>query len=155
MKNILSQAEEFYQLAVEGDKSSFEGQIKLAGRKNRKQLEKDVSFAKDRYAKSKASLEARRRAAKDLAAQIDSDTKEVERTKNEILKGYEVLKNMDLHDVHEVRFVNDDVGYVKKNRLFRLDDNAALVPFRSKKEEEDAASSEDEELDNLLATLAE
>lgn len=155
MKNLYSLADQFYNLAVKGEEASSV-QIKLAGRKNRKQLEKDVSYAKDKFNKSKSSLENNKRIARELAALIDRDTKEVERTKSEIMKGYDVLRNMDLHDVHEVRFVNDDVGYVKKNRLFRLDDNS-LVPFRSKKEgeEEEVNDAADAEFDTLLATLTE
>jgi hypothetical protein len=95
----------------------------------------------------------------DLASVIDKERKEVSRYREDIMKCYDVLKNMDLHNIQEVRFMNDDVGYVKGKRLFRLDENQALVPFKRKKapdelDIEDDETEEDElTADELLASL--
>lgn len=136
--------------------------VKIAGgRKHRKQLEKDLSYIKDCYNKQRSSLSMNEKAHADLSAAIDKERKDVARRREEIMKFYDVLRNMDLHDVHEVRFLNNDVGYVKGKRLFRLDENQALVPFKRKKtiedeleEETDMEDGEDElTADDLLASL--
>ncbi len=153
MKNIYLYADEYFKL-VKGNESEIP-QIKVAaGRKNRKQLERDLAYAKDCYTKHKASLEAHQAASEDLSSVIDRESKEVERSRKDILSAYDVLRTMDLHDVHEVRFMNDDVGYVKNKRLFRLEDDN-LVPFKRKKTEEEMESDleADDGIDELLATL--
>lgn len=130
-----------------------------AGRKHRKQLEKDLAYAKDIYNKHRMSLDQHEKSHADLASVIDKERKEVSRYREDIMKCYDVLKNMDLHNIQEVRFMNDDVGYVKGKRLFRLDENQALVPFKRKKapdelDIEDDETEEDElTADELLASL--
>lgn len=152
MKDILKLAQEYF--------DSSKSQVKLAaGRKNRKQLEKDLAHASDVYRKRRMALDAHQRSARDLAAAIDRETKDVEHHKAEINKVYDVLRNMDIHDIQEVRFVNDDVGYVKNRRIYKLDDKFTLVPWRKKtspENEEEAMSVDDmdnSEADDLLASL--
>lgn len=158
MKDILSLANEFYSEA-KSDESAV--QVKLAaGRKNRKQLEKDLAYAKDVYQKRRNALLQHQKSHADLAAAIDRETKDVERTRAEINKVYDVLRNMDLHDIQEVRFLNDDVGYVRNRRIYKLDDSHSLVPWRKKMEsqaDEDAMSVDDVDsaADELLASLSE
>lgn len=157
MKDIYLLADKFLQ-AVETVEPT---QVKVAaGRKNRKQLERDLAYAKDYYARHRLSLDGHERAFKDLNSIMDRERKEVERAKADINRGYDVLKNMDLYDVQEVRFMNDDVGYVRKGRLFKLDETNNLIPFRRKRPEdemelgpEDSEIEEDPEADDLLSAL--
>lgn len=157
MKDIYTLAKEFDLLV------STTPNIKLAaGRKHRRQLEKDLSYAKDIYNKHRTSLNQHEKSHADLGSIIDRERKEVARHREDIMRCYDVLKNMDLHDIQEVRFMNDDVGYVKGKRLFRLDENQALVPFKRKKPDEldiDDELEEEEEndptVDELLASLVE
>lgn len=157
MKDILSLANEFYETTKSGETE----QVKLAaGRKNRKQLEKDLAYAKDVYQKRRSALMQHQRTHADLAAAIDRETKDVDRTRAEINKVYDVLRNMDLHDIQEVRLMNDDVGYVRNRRIFKLDPEQNLVPWRKKTDNEaddDAMSVDDVDsaADELLATLTE
>lgn len=161
MKNIYILADNFLK-AVEKTGAEDLPQVKIAaGRKNRKQLERDLAYAKDIYSKRRSALEESERRSKDLQSIIDRDSKEVERTRADIMRCYDTLKNMDLHDIHEVRFMNDDIGYVKNKRLFRLDDNA-LVPFKRKKPEDELFNGLEEDKedeldasDELLASLME
>lgn len=159
MKDILSLANKFYEMAKEADGSSAEPQVKLAAnRKNRKQLEKDLAHAKDIFRKRCLQLNSNKGVAADLASAIDRDSKEVDRTRAEIKKIYEVLQNMDLHDIQEVRFLNEDVGYVRNRRIYKLDDTHSLVPWKKKQEgDEDAMSVDDIDAaaDELLASLSE
>lgn len=139
--------------------------IKLAtGRKHRKQLGRDLAYAKDTYNKHRVSLDLHEKTHADLASVIDKERKEVSKHRAEILRCYDVMKNMDVHNIQEVRFINDDVGYVKGKRLFRLDENQALVPFKRKKPiddldldiEDDESMADDEfTADDLLASLVE
>lgn len=165
MKDIYTLADEFAALTSEST-SKNPPVVKLAaGRKHRKQLEKDLAYAKDVYNRHRSSLDLHEKAHSDLASVIDKERKEVARHREEIMRCYDVLKNMDLHNIQEVRFMNDDVGYVKGKRLFRLDENQALVPFKRKKqvdelgldiEEDDDSMAEDEfTADDLLASLVE
>lgn len=161
MKDIYTLAEHFAKSASIAEPL----QIKLAaGRKHRKQLEKDLAYVKNVYTRHRSSLDSHERAHSDLSSIIDKERKNVAKSREEIMRCYDVLKNMDLHDIQEVRFMNDDVGYVKGKRLFRLDENQALVPFKRKKQDEldldmDLGLSDDEELedeftaDDLLASL--
>lgn len=118
-----------------------------SGRKNRRQLEKDLAQAKDRYSKTRTSLEAHQRTARDLAAIIERESYEVEKTRADINRAYDVLRNMDLHDVNEIRFIGDDVGYIKNRRIYRLNDSD-MVPFKKKMELDnvDAPSEKPSEL---------
>lgn len=140
--------------------------VKTAGgRKHRKQLEKDLAYIKDVYNKRRASLAANEKSHADLSSAIDKERKEVAKHREEIMRCYDVLQNMDLYDIQEVRFMNDDIGYVKGKRLFRLDENQALVPFKRRKTIEDEletdveenASNEEDDLtaDDFLASLVE
>ena len=161
MKDIYTLAKEFAALA-DGSTTTV---IKLAaGRKHRKQLEKDLGYAKEVYNKYRTSLENHEKSHSDLSSVIDKERKEVARHREDIMRAYDVMRNMDIHDIQEVRFMNDDVGYVKGKRLFRLDENQALVPFKRKKVDDLdlEMADEDEELpeddftaDDLLASLAE
>jgi len=135
---------------------------KTAARKNRKQLEKDLSYAKDFYTKKRNSLNSHKKTYDELTSLIEKENTDVEKTKEEINKIYDVLRNMDLYDISEVRFLNDDVGYVKNRRIYKLDKNKELVPWKKKDEEEDsseeASGEEDENLsdddaDDLFASL--
>lgn len=168
MKDIYTLAEEFAALTAEGSNRQDAPVVKLAaGRKHRKQLEKDLAFAKDVYNKHRSSLDLHEKAHADLASVIDKERKEVARHREEIMRCYDVMRNMDIHNIQEVRFMNDDVGYVKGKRLFRLDENQALVPFKRKKpaeddllgldtEEVEEEGTEDEfSADDLLASLVE
>lgn len=156
MKDLYTLAQKFATLAA----AESLPVVKIAaGRKHRKQLEKDLAYAKDIYNKHRMSLDQHEKSHADLASVIDKERKEVSRYREDIMKCYDVLKNMDLHNIQEVRFMNDDVGYVKGKRLFRLDENQALVPFKRKKapdelDIEDDESEEDElTADELLASL--
>lgn len=158
MKNI-------YLLADQFDKLVASPQVKVAaGRKNRKQLERDLAYAKKYYSENRAALDQHKRTSEDLMSVIDRKTKEVDSARADIMRAYDALKNMDLHDVQEVRFIGDDVGYVKKKRLFRLDDKNQLVPFKKKKPEDDFDLELDDDVedaddndgtDDLLASLVE
>lgn len=151
--------DEFFEKAAESSSEDLEKRAskRMTAKQLRMQLEKD----KQAYQKSKAALEAHERAHSDMAAVIDRERKEVERTRSSIMRGYDVLRNMDIHDIQEVRFFNDDVGYVKKNRIFAPDDNGALVPFHKKKRKEEEPDSLfvddlddlDMSADELLASL--
>lgn len=159
MKSIYLLADEFLK-AVEASESAPKQMKVAAGRKNRKQLERDLAYAKDYYSKHRMSLDNHERANKDLSSIIDRERKEVDRARSDINRAYDVLKNMDLHDVQEVRFMNDDVGYVRKGRLFKLDDTNTLVPFRRKRPEdeldfgpEEPEVEEDPGADDLLSAL--
>lgn len=129
-----------------------------AGRKHRKQLEKDLAYAKEIYKKHLQNLTGHERSYADLGAVIDKEKKQVDKYKAEMLKCYDVLKAMDLNDVAEVRFhSNGDVGYVKNNRLYKLQDGE-LVPYKRKRqideEFEEADTPEDElNADDLFNTL--
>jgi hypothetical protein len=156
MKDLYTLAQKFATLAA----AESLPVVKIAaGRKHRKQLEKDLAYAKDIYNKHRMSLDQHEKSHADLASVIDKERKEVSRYREDIMKCYDVLKNMDLHNIQEVRFMNDDVGYVKGKRLFRLDENQALVPFKRKKapdelDIEDDETEEDElTADELLASL--
>lgn len=161
MKDIYTLAKEFVALASNNQEVPV---VKLAaGRKQRRQLEKDLAYAKDIYNRHRSSLDSHEKAHSDLACVIDKERKEVARHREDIMRCYDVLKNMDLHNIQEVRFMNDDVGYVKGKRLFRLDENQALVPFKRKKPvdelgldmEEDEALEDEFTADDLLASLVE
>lgn len=125
----------------------------LLGRKTRKQLSKDLSSSKDVYSKVRSSLAAKQKAYDDLGTQIESENKILERAKKDVSSCYDVLKNMDLVDCNEVKFMPDDeVCYVQKQRLYRLvkdKDSGHLVlePYKKKylNEEEDLESKESEE----------
>lgn len=161
MKDLYTLAQKFATLAA----AESLPVVKIAaGRKHRKQLEKDLAYAKDIYNRHRSSLDLHEKSHADLASVIDKERKEVARHREEIMRCYDVLKNMDLHNIQEVRFMNDDVGYVKGKRLFRLDENQALVPFKRKKvmdelgidEEDEENMAEDEfTADDLLASLVE
>lgn len=159
MKDIYTLAEEFSKLAG----VSQTPRVKLAaGRKHRKQLEKDLAYVKNIYTQHRASLDSHEKAHSDLSSVIDKERKNVAKSREEIMRCYDVLRNMDLHGIQEVRFMNDDVGYVKGKRLFRLDENQAMVPFKRKKPDDlglDDDGEEDDEpedeftADDLLASL--
>lgn len=156
MKDLYILAQKFAALAA-GESIPV---VKIAaGRKHRKQLEKDLAYAKDIYNKHRSSLDQHEKSHSDLASAIDKERKEVSRYRADIMRCYDVLKNMDLHNIQEVRFMNDDVGYVKGKRLFRLDENQALVPFKRKKMEDELDIEDDSEMedeltaDDLLASL--
>lgn len=151
-----------FQALVTGE-TEDNSRLKFAGRKNRKQLTKDLQKAKDKYIKLKTSLEEKHLAAKDIASVIDRDSKQMEAAKSDVLKAYDILKNMDLVDSNEVRFTGKDVGYIKNKRVYRLevDDtgNVSLQPFKKKKVDdlEDAEEEEDDtaEADDLYSNLME
>lgn len=146
--NIHLLADKFWK-SIEKDGQTEPVQFeKIAGRKNRKQLERDLNYAKNFYAKYKGSLAGHRKASDDLAAIIDKESTELEKAKKDINRCYDVLRNMDLHDIHEIRMIEDDVGYVRGGRLHRLEDNN-LVPFRRKQVVDDLEDGADE----LLASL--
>lgn len=125
--------------------------IKTAGRKNRKQLEKDVAFAKDTHNKRKSSLSQHKADLERLQSLIEQEEQELSSSRKDIMRAYDVMRNMDLHDIAEVRYINDDVSYIKNNRLFRLDKDD-LVPFKSKKKDEAEVDDEgavlEEEMDD-------
>jgi hypothetical protein len=171
MKDIYTLAEQFLNL-IERKGSTVDPSTDLvkvaAGRKHRKQLEKDLAYAKDVYNKRRLSLESHEKTHSDLASVIDKERNDVARHRADIMRCYDVMRNMDVHNISEVRFMNDDVGYVKGKRLFRLDENQALVPFKRKKQldeldmemVDDEPELEDEEnaddeltADDLLASL--
>lgn len=159
MKDIYTLAEEFVTLT----KNNSNLVTKLAaGRRPRKQLEKDLAYAKDIYNKHRTSLTQHEKAHADLGSIIDRERKEVSRHREDIMKCYDVLRTMDLHDVAEVRFhASGDVGYVKNNRLFRLNEAGELVPFKRKRDffdedlEEGLEETPEEEAlaDDLLNSL--
>lgn len=165
MKDIYALAKEFADLTAQ--ESTSPPMVKVAaGRKHRKQLEKDLHSAKGVYDRHRANLDLHEKAYADLASVIDKERKAVGRYREDIMRCYDVMKNMDLHNIQEVRFMNDDVGYVKGKRLFRLDENQALVPFKRRKptdelgldmeEVEDEGMNEDEfSADDLMASLIE
>lgn len=159
--NVYALAKQFAILTADDSKNKGSVVKLAAGRKHRKQLEKDLSFAKDTYNRHRASLDLHEKAHSDLSSVIDKERKEVARHREEIMRCYDVMRNMDIHNIQEVRFMNDDVGYVKGKRLFRLDENQALVPFKRRKpvdelDMEEGENMEDEfSADDLLASLVE
>lgn len=164
MKDIYTLAEEFAALTSEAAENSGTPVVKLAaGRKHRKQLEKDLAYTKDLYHKHRTSLESHEKAHADLSSVIDKERKQVEQYRKDIMRCYDVIRTMDLNDVAEVRFhSNGDVGYVKNNRLFRLDDDGKLTPYKRKAtnlndeledEPESDLENESYDADDLLNSL--
>lgn len=166
MSDLYSFAEQFLKLVEsEGsDEDSDSLNVKLAGRQNRKQLQKNLELAKKKYLKFKSSVESNHKISDDLASVIDHDSKEMESARKDVMRAYDVLKNMDLVDSNEVKFMaNDDVGYVKNKRIYKLevDDtgNVSLAPFKRKKKveeevyEDDDDDTADADADELYATL--
>lgn len=137
MKDLYTLAEKFAAKISQPSNSV----VKIAGgRKHRKQLEKDLSYIKDCYNRQRSSLSMNEKTHADLSAAIDKERKEVARRREEIMRFYDVLRNMDLNDVSEVRFHSSgDVGYVKNNRLFKLDESGSLVPYKRKKDIDNVA----------------
>lgn len=112
---------------------------KVAARKSRKQLQKDLNDSKDRYNRTRMSLAEKKRLFKELGEQIRAGEAEASSAKKDVLKTYDILKNMDLLDLQEVRMVGDDVGYVKNHRIYRLEDKDGdfdLVPWKKKMDAE-------------------
>jgi hypothetical protein len=127
-------------VAQEESSESLEPKLaskRMTAKQLRMQLEKD----KAAYMKARMALESHEAAHADMASVIDREKEDVKRNRANIMKGYEVLRNMDLHDIQEVRYINDDVGYVRKNRIFVPDENDVLVPFHRKKRKEEEPDS--------------
>jgi hypothetical protein len=113
--------------------------MKIAARKDKKQLQKDLNQAKDRFNKSRTSLVDKERMFRQLGEEIKAAREDMGSARKEVLKTYDVLKNMDLLDLNEVRMVGDDVGYVKNQRIYRLEDRDGeleLTPWRKKMEDQ-------------------
>lgn len=110
--------------------------VKIAGRENRRAIEKKLRDAKQVYDTRRLSLQGKRKQYEDMASVIDKETNDMNSARDYMRKAYDILKNMDLVDSNEVRMYSDDVGYIKKNRIYRLklDDhgNVELEPFRRK-----------------------
>lgn len=113
--------------------------MKIAARKDKKQLQKDLNAAKDRFNRTRSTLTDKERLFRQLGEEIKADREGMHGARKEVLKTYDVLKNMDLLDLNEVRMVGDDVGYVKNQRIYRLEDKDGeleLTPWKKKMEEE-------------------
>lgn len=142
MSDIFTLADQFYKL-VTADVKSNTGSVvfKLAARETRNSIVKKLMKAKKDYNDARVSLDAKKKLHGEMGKVIDSHTKEMEEARKYMQKAYEVLQNMDLADANEVRYVGDDVGYVKNKKVFRLeaDENGAmvLVPFKRKRKSKD------------------
>jgi hypothetical protein len=94
-------------------------------------------------------VEDSERSLKDLNKALDSDKKRMQSLRSEVMKAYDVLKNMALVDAHEIRMFNndDDVGYIKNKRIFRLKvdelGNISMSPYRQKEKVDEEEGSED------------
>lgn len=172
MSNIYRLVNDFVSMVEKTSEEPLQN-IKLAGRENRKMIEKKLQNAKQVYDQRRLSLQGKRKTYEDMASIIDRETTDMNQARDYMRKAYDVLKNMDLVDSNEVRIFpnNDEVGYVKNRRIFRLkiDDegNVELEPFKKKNlskddpdmdmvDEDYADDSAEEDLlnaDELLSSL--
>ncbi len=128
--------------------------FKTAARKSRKQLQKDLNDAKNHFTNARMDLAQKKKVFRELGESIRSQEEAMGNAKKNVLKTYDILKNMDLMDLNEVRMVGDDVGYVKNQRIYRLEDRDGdfeLVPW--KKKIEDSEKEEEFNPDDLFDAL--
>ena len=153
MKNIYLLADKFMRAVEKTGAEESSLTKEAAGRQTRKNIEKNLAQAKATYAKHRALLEGHKRMAEELAGVIGREQKIVDDAKENIQRLYDAMKNMDLHDVNEVRFINNDVGYVRGGRLYRLDNNELKTTadeLNLEMEDDDTMATDD-----LLASLVE
>lgn len=150
--------------------SSSKNLLKSAKRENRKSIEKKLRDAKNVYDVKRISLQDKRKHYEDLACVIDGETKEMKQAKDYIRDAYEILHNMDLLGLNEVKVMdNDEPGYIQRSRIFRIkkdeDGNLELVPYKNKNKQEEVKleegenpseeNHEDLDVDELLKSLQE
>jgi hypothetical protein len=150
MSNVYDLAEKFLKAA--GDES--EGQIKLAGRLNKKMISKKLEKDRADYNALRMAVDSREGTVRELNRELEKLRKKMNLSRTEMMRAYDVLKNMDLTNTNEVRMNGEDVGYVKDKRVYRLETSPEgelnLVPFRRKKVDEEEMESEEDsdELDD-------
>lgn len=151
MSKVLDLADQFLKIVEAKNKSD---KSDLSGRMNRKMLLKKLEEAKVAHSKGKAALNENVQARNKLDEVIQHQTKAVEKARKDVMSCYDVLKNMDLVDSNEVRFMPDEVCYVMNSRLFVLRKNKEtgeqeLIPYRKAKssdaEDKDSEKEEAEE----------
>ena len=145
MKKLYLFAEQFEQ-SVKKEASIF----KFAERASRKDIENNLTKSKRDYNQLKMSVDGKKSAAEKLKEEIIRDSEKLTNARKYLDKAYEVLKNMDLSDCNEVRFIGDDVGYVKNKRIYAIkvkDNEIHLVPFKKRNDpdEDDKKDKESEE----------
>lgn|SRR5574343_370856 len=158
MNNITKLADQFLQM-VERE-SPLPTKVAAGGRLSKKTISKQLEKDRNNYNTLRLSVEQKEKSLKDLNEALDRDRKDLQSCRTNVLKAYEVLKNMDLVDSNEVKMMGEDVGYIKNKKMYRLetdkDGNVVLAPFKKKKDEpEEELEEESFSTDDLLASLTE
>lgn len=122
MKNILSIAEQFEQMT------------KTAGSMSRKDILKELEKAKKEYGKHKERHDSSHAQAANLQRDVADAKDKMLSTRKTVLRNHDLLRNMDLAGVDEVKFHGDDVAYIKDRKPFSAkfdaEGNVSLSPYK-------------------------
>lgn len=150
MDNLLKFAEQFVSLAKESKGKRGRKPKKV---RNRKDIEKDLAFAKKRYSKSKTDVDSIKDQIVTLNSQLEQASSDMNSARDTMVNSHKVMKGMDLSGASMVQGDNDDVSYViDKKRYdisFAADGSFELVPATSKKNKSDD-KPDDKEIDDSL-----
>lgn len=134
MKHLLTMAAEYLELS------------KTAARENRKTILKRLERSKKIYDQNRLELARKQKVYDGLGSELDQHKKDLNHARDDVHEAYDILRNMDLVDVNEVKLVDGkEVAYVKDKRLFKIiheNGEAKLEPYRRKEKSESEESKD-------------
>lgn len=129
-------------LAAKSDKVE-----KLRGKKNRKDVEKQLAKIKKQYTLVSTDLKNARQQLEKLQEFVSSHEEKENLTRSEMKRLHQIISNMDFSGAEEVRMGadEDDVAYIidGKSKSYNSDTHEVSDYKRNKKDEEDVNDSSD------------
>lgn len=147
MDNLLKMANQFESLAKEAARGR-----KAKTKRSRKQVEKDLHFAKKRYGKSKSDVDEARTQIVNLQKNLAKSEGDMNAARDCMVDSHRAMKGMDLSGASEVHGDGADVSYVIDNKRYDLsfsdDGSFELTPYGKKKSVNDADDGKEKDSDD-------
>lgn len=141
MDDLLKMADEFASLIKEAKGKRGRKPKKM---RNRKDVEKDLAFAKKRYSKSKADVSFVKDQIDKLQSQLENSTSDMNDARDAMVDSHKIMKGMDLSGASMVQGDGADVSYVIDKKRFDIsysdDGSFSLTPAGKKKEDKNQAN---------------
>jgi hypothetical protein len=122
---------------------------KLFGKRTRKDIEKQLNFARVSYDENYRELKAAETELEKITRIAEDRRAKMQLAKDEIRNCYEYLHQMDLISSDAIKIDKDNVSYAKNNRWFHMNEDQSLIPYKQYLRDQKGVSEDQLEAQDL------